>query len=267
MGELNRTGGLPLVADYTRFVRRHRARIAAAVAAGVLGGLALSATQSTTYSATASVALTPVPLYVMAATSELAPPPVSIDTDAQLLRSPAVLAAVAEELDVDGARSEEHMSVTASPNTSILHVTVTATDAAAAARAADAAALALLEVRRTALGAITNEQIRQLRFHVVATEAALARQQARRLVVPARDDLFAELLELRTRLDELESARRTPAEVIEPAPDRGQAVYANSEVPVTSGAALGLVIGCLVGAARDRSRDEHSVPKEDEHAA
>lgn len=258
---------LPLAADYTRFARRHLRWIAAASLVGVLGGLALSLVQPSSFSATASVALTPVPVYVMPSVSELAPPPVSIDTDAQLLRSSTVLAAVGRELGTDTARTEEHLSVTATANTSILHVTVSATDPRAAARAADAAANALIDVRRTSLGAITSEQVRQLRFQVLAQEGELAREQTRRLVVPASDDLFATLLELRTQLAELKEARRVPAEVITPAPERGAADYANTEVPMTSGAALGLLVGCLAGAVRDRSRGTSLDPEENEHAA
>lgn len=266
MDDLNRKAQLPLVSDYMQFARRHRAWMAAAVMIGVLAGLGLSLMQPRTFSATASVSLVPVPVYVMSSMSELAPPPVSIDTDAQLVRSSSVLAAVGRELGTDPARSEEHMSVTASPNTYVLHVTVSSSDPHKAARAADAAALALVEVRRTTLGALTHEQIRQLRFQVIAQEGVLAREQARRMVLPARDDLFASLLELRTRLAELRAARRMPAEVIGPAPDRGSADYANTEVPITSGAALGLVVGCLFGGARDRSRGNDPDPEEDEHA-
>ena len=257
---------LPLASDYTRFARRHLRAIAAASMVGTLAGLALSLGQTNTFSATASVALRPVPVYVMSSVSELAPPPVSIDTDAQLLRSTPVLAAVGHQLGTDPALTEQHMSVTASANTSILHVTVSAPDPGAAARAADAAAYALVDVRRTTLGAITHEQIRQLRFQVIAQEGQLAREQTRRLVVPASDDLFTTLLELRTRLTELKDARRVPAEVITPAPARGVADYANTEVPMTSGAALGLLLGCLVGVVRDKSRGASLVPEENAHA-
>jgi uncharacterized protein involved in exopolysaccharide biosynthesis len=265
MDDLNRSAQLPTLSDYARFARRHRARIGAGVMIGVLVGLALSLMQPTTFSATASVALVPVPVYVVPSVSELPPPPVSIDTDAQLLLSPPVLEAVAEALRMDPVHSEEHLSVTASPNTNVLHVSVRASDPAKAARAADAAALALVEVRRATLGSLADEQIRQLRFQVVATEGALAREQTRRLVIPASDDLFAQLVELRTRVAELRAARRVPAEVITPAPERGAADYANTEVPITSGAALGLVIGCLVGAARDRTRGDTVAPEENAH--
>lgn len=266
MDDLSQPGRLPLASDYLRFVRRHVRGISALMTLGVLVGVALSLLQPSTFSATASVALAPVPVYVMPTVTELAPPPVSIDTDAQLVRSAPVLAAVGQALGTDPARAEEHISVTASASTSVLHVTVSASDATRAARAADAAAQALIDVRRNTLGALTLPQIRQLQFQIVAQEGDLAREQLKRLVVPVRDELFSDLLELRTRLAELEAARRVPAEVIAPAPSRGRADYANTEVPITSGAALGLIAGCLVGAARDRTRGERLDPEENHHA-
>ncbi|UFN46306.1 GumC domain-containing protein [Nocardioides okcheonensis] len=258
--------GLPRVSDYTAFARRHATLLLALVGLGLLGGLGVGLTRPGSYSATASVSLTPVPVYVMPTVDELAPPEVSIDTDAQLLRSPAVLSAVGEELGVSAARSEQHLSVTASAGTHVLHVTVTGTDPERVARAADAAATALVQVRRDALGSLTLDQIRQLRFLVIAQESLLAREQARRVVVASSDDLFTSLVELQTRLDELRAARAVPAQVVVPAPDRGTADYANTEVPATSGAALGLLAGCLAGIARDRSRGLRLPLRHEEHA-
>ncbi|MBS2936697.1 hypothetical protein KDN32_02950 [Nocardioides sp. J2M5] len=258
--------GLPRASDYTAFVRRHATLLLALVGLGLLAGVGVATTRPSTYSATASVSLTPVPVYVMPTVDELAPPEVSIDTDAQLLRSPAVLSAVGDELGVSAARSEQHLSVTASAGSHVLHVTVSGADPVRVARAADAAATTLVRVRRDSLGSLTLDQIRQLRFLVIAQESLLAREQARRVVVASSDDLFASLLALQTRLDELRAARAEPARVITPAPDRGTADYANTEVPTTSGAALGLLVGCLAGIARDRSRGLRLPFHPEEHA-
>ncbi len=86
--------GLPLWSDYTRFVRRHALLIAGFMLAGILIGFVWSLQQPSTYSATASIALTPVPKYVAPSTTDLVAPEVTIDTDAQLLQSPEVLGAV-----------------------------------------------------------------------------------------------------------------------------------------------------------------------------
>jgi uncharacterized protein involved in exopolysaccharide biosynthesis len=254
MGILTRSPGLPLWSDYTRFVGRHRATIGALMGLGLLAGLAWSQLQPPTFSATASVALAPVPVYVIASTTELVPPEVSIDTDAQLLHSPRVLGAVGDALGKDADVASDHLSVTASPNSHVLHVTVTAASEQLAATAADAAVTAFVEVRRHALGALRRNQLRQLRLLVSDREHLLAKEQARRLVIPAYDALFAQILELRASLHELEEARREPAEVVRPAVPPRDADYANTEVPITSGAMVGLLGGCLLGAARDRAR-------------
>jgi uncharacterized protein involved in exopolysaccharide biosynthesis len=254
MGVMTEPPGLPMWSDYTRFVRRHRASIGALTGLGLLAGLAWSLLQQATFSATASVALAPVPVYVTASTTELVPPEVSIDTDAQLLQSPRVLGAVMVALGTDADLASDQLSVTASPNSHVLHVTVTAASPDVASKAADAAVAAFVEVRRDALGALRRGQLRQLRLLVSEQEDQLGEEQARRLVIPAYDDLFAQILELRAILHELEEAKREPAEVVRPAVPPVDPDYANTEVPVTSGAMVGLLGGCLLGAGRDRAR-------------
>lgn len=254
MGVLKQPPGLPLFSDYTEFVRRHRAYIGVLMGVGLLAGYAWSLLQPTTFSATASVALTPVPVYVTAATRELVPPEVSIDTDAQLLRSARVLGAVAEALGTDEDVASDRLSITAAPNSRVLHVTVTDASPQLAAEAADAAVAAFAAVRRDALGALRHDQLRQLRLFVSSQEDELGDEQSRRLVIPAYDDLFAQVLELRASVRELREARREPVQIVRPAVRPDAADYANTQVPLTSGAMLGLLGGCLLGAARDRAR-------------
>ena len=184
----------------------------------------------------------------------LLPPEVSIDTDAQLLQSPRVLTAVSDALGTDPGQAIEHLSVTASPHSHVLHVTVSGASPRAAASAADAAVAAFVDVRRRALGALASHQLRQLRLFVTGQEELLAREQSRRLVIAGQDDLFAQTLELRAGLEELEQARSQPAHVVRHALPATSADHANAEVPITSGAMVGLLCGVLLGAGRDRLR-------------
>jgi uncharacterized protein involved in exopolysaccharide biosynthesis len=254
MADVNQSPGLPLWSDHVRFLRRHRTGIAVLMGLGLLAGLVWSLQQPATYSATASVALARVPVYVTASTTELVPPEVSIDTDAQLMHSPVVLGAVGDVLGTDTEAAAKHLLVTATPNSSVLHVTVRAPTAELAARAAGAAVTAFVEVRRDSLGALEHSQLRQLRRLVTTQEQLLAQEQARRLVIPEHDELFARIVQLHDGLDELERAHEAPAERIRPAsPPRG-ADHPNTEVPVVSGAMVGLLCGCLLGLARDRAR-------------
>ena len=85
MADVTGRPGLPLWSDYTAFARRNARTIGVLMLVGLLAGFAWSLRQPSTYSATASVALTPVPKYLTPSTTELVAPAVTIDTDAQLL--------------------------------------------------------------------------------------------------------------------------------------------------------------------------------------
>jgi uncharacterized protein involved in exopolysaccharide biosynthesis len=246
-------GGLPLWSDYPRFVRRRLGSIGLLVVAGLLVGLLWSWGHTTTYSATASVMLTPVPKYVTPSTVTLVPPPVTIDTDAQLLQHPEVLTAVADAVGGDATTAAGHLSVSADPNTRVLNVTVTAGSPSAAAQAANAAVGALADVRRATLGALRLDQARQLRVLIDQQEELMSRTSSHGVVVPAYDQGSADILELSTALEDLEEARARPLEVVSSATPPRSADYANTEVPLVSGAMVGLLCGCLLGAARDRA--------------
>jgi uncharacterized protein involved in exopolysaccharide biosynthesis len=252
MVDLTRSPGLPLLSDHRRFLRRHRTVVAALMGVGLLAGVVLSLLQPPSYSATTSIVLAPVPVYVSASSVELVPPEVSIDTDAQLLGNPRVLSAIGDVLGTDPKTTTEHMRVTATPHSQVLHLTVTAQEPELAARAANAAITAFIEVRRDSLGALEESQLRQLRLLVSIQERELAQEQARRLVIPEHEDLFAQIVRLQDALDELERAHALPAEVIRPATPPPHQDYRNAEVPVVSGAMLGLLCGWLLGIARDR---------------
>lgn len=253
MGDVSTRTGLPLVSDYSRFLRRHRALLVCLVTLGLLAGLVWSMRQPATYSATTSIAFVPVPKYVTTP-GELLSPGVTVDTDAQLLSSPEVVDAIAHQLGIDPGAVEQRVSVTATANSHVLHVTVESRSRTRAAAAANAGATALIAVRRASLGALQDDQLNLVRIMLADHEDRLARAQRRRLVIPATDELFTSVLTLRQALDELEAARDEPAEVLRPAEPPKNKDYANTEVPLSSGPMLGLLVGCLLGAARDRGR-------------
>jgi uncharacterized protein involved in exopolysaccharide biosynthesis len=254
MADVTEHPGLPVLSDYARFLRRHRAVLALFSCLGLLAGLVWSMGQQASYSATASLALTPVPKYLAPLSTQIAPPEVTIDTDAQLLHSPAVLGAVGEALGTDRDTAAARLSVVATANSHVLHVSVRASDPELAADAANAAVTAMVEVRRQTLGALQRSQLEQLGLVLAAQQHALAEEQARQVVIPAADDLFTGLLELQTAVDELGEAREAPADVVDPAEPPRRADYPNNEVPIVSGAMLGLLCGWVVSTARDRGR-------------
>src|SRR4051794_10539824 len=159
MADLSQPGGLPLWSDYTGFLRRHTLMLGSMMGLGLVVGLVWSLLQPASFSASASIVLAPVPAYVALTTTELVPPEVTIDTDAQLTRSPDVLSAVGGVPDEDADTASRRMQVTAAANSNVLRVTVTAASAPTAAAAADAAAAAFIDVRRHALGALRHNQL------------------------------------------------------------------------------------------------------------
>jgi hypothetical protein len=265
MGAVTPRPGLPLWSDHTAFLRRHRVLIGALMVLGVLVGFLWTLQQSSTYSATASVSLAPVPVYVLTSPDELVPPEVSVDTDAQLLRSGPVLDAIADTLGTDRARADEHLTVTAAANTHVLHVTISADSPAQAAAGANAAVAALSDVRRETLGALSPDQLRYLRMLLGDHDIGPEDEDAGDLLVPMENEQFARIVSVRATLDELDEARAAPAEVVRPAVAPPRADYTNTEVALTSGAMLGLLAGCSVGAARDRFRTTTPLEDEDDH--
>lgn len=251
MAVLKPSEGLPLWADHVRFLRRHRAVVEAAVGLGLLAGVVVGVLQPATWSATSSVALAPIPVYVKISADELVPPEVSLDTDAQLLGSPEVLGAVGRELGVDADEAADHLTVSASPLTRVLHITVSASSAADAQAATSAAVREFVALRGDVLGALGEEPLRELRLALDTRESELAQVRERRIVLDD-DELFLQVLDLRAALDELEAAQAVPADVISPAEVPDAPDYANTEVPVVSGAALGLLVGLLIAVVRDR---------------
>ena len=261
------TGVLPLWSDYTGFARRHARSIVLLMVAGLMTGFAWSVQQPATFSATTSVALAPVPKYLTSSIVDIAAPEVTIDTDAQLLQSPQVLGAVGDILGTSAAEARTRLSMTASPNSHVLHVTVRSSSPDLAAAASASAVASFTGVRRNALGALRHDQLRQLRQLLVAQEELLAREQSKRLVIPATDQLFTEVLGLQDALDELLLARSKPAEVVRAADPPTRADYSNTEVPAVSGAMLGLLGACLLGAGRDRRQHLRSRPAPAPHSS
>jgi uncharacterized protein involved in exopolysaccharide biosynthesis len=255
MAVLTEPPGLPLWSDYRRFIHRHLAVICALMVVGTVAGFAWSMSRPAQYSATASVVLSPVPMYVIPSTSEIVPPEVSIDTDAQLLDSPEVRGAIADALDIDAADASDHLTVTASANSHVLHVTLSAASPEAAAAAADAAAEALAQVRRQSLGTLRDDQLRQLRLLISHQQELVSQGRAQGTTIPAYDEASIEILDLNNALRELEEARDQPAEVVTSPAIPTQQDHPNTEVYLVSGAMVGLLCGCLLGAARDRSAE------------
>ncbi len=248
------TGRLPSWDQYAALMRRHRRLLAVAMGIGVVAGAGVAFVQDPTYSATTSLALTPVPSYLSVTASGGQPGVVSIDTDAHLVMDSSALLAL-EAADPSVRDPEDQIVVTATPLSRVIHITYTSGSPALAAAGATAVGEAFIDARRNALGALAEPELDRLRARITALQERLSQEQAREQLAPtAPDSLEPDLLELRERLAALETAREEPAEVLNAAVPPSASDPRDAEVPVTSGAMVGLLVGWLVAVARNRHR-------------
>jgi hypothetical protein len=242
-------GGAAPLARYTTFMRHHWRTVLVLTLLGAFAGGVREYLSPNTYHATASYV---VPL------NRVEPGDVgrllTLDEVAAFAQGEAVTSAVAHALGVSDADVIGSVSVTAIPNTRILHITYTARSAATARRGARAAVTSLLRLRRNELTAERQREVRSITAGVDQLAASLQE-------VKVLDALTDEATSTRSALEqslEAESVQATADLVatqtaaIDPGVVLGSIRVARDSdgwaVGTSSGAALGLLGG--VGAAR-----------------
>jgi hypothetical protein len=251
----------PELGQYFGFARRHARALTLCAAVGLVCAAGWQLARPQTYTATASVLLTPVPGYVETDPTSSEPETVTIDTDAMLAGSGAPVAAVARALGQPPAPTAARLQLSAPELTEVLEVSYTDPDPRDARLGAAVAARGLIAARREYLGALQPTQIARLQLEVTRRDAELEELEASGASLTLRRDHEEALATLRSRLDELYAARRTPGEVLQAARLPTAPDPTDPEVPLTSGLMLGLLLGCGVGALRDagqRRRVERS---------
>lgn len=241
-------------ADHTGFLRRHLLLLVVAIALGLLGGCTAVLLQSSQYTAQTSLVLAPVPGYVSTATTGRPPRSVTLDTDAQLVRDPAVVAAVARATGQDPTTVRQNLAVSAAPRTRVLHVAFTTGSATTAAAGAEAAAVTLIDVRRRTLPALRPSAAARLDQRMVQLHDQLRAQGRTNPFMVTVNPLATQIALLQARAADLERARTSPAEVIRHARPPARPDSADAEVPLTSGLMTGLLVGCGIGVISDRVR-------------
>jgi capsular polysaccharide biosynthesis protein len=242
----------PELAQYAVFVRRQAMLLTVCTLVGMAAAAWWLVRTPPTYTATAAVLLAPVPGFVDTDPDGRAPRAVTVDTDAQLLRSARVVGAVARAAGQDPATVADSFHVSAPSLTRVLRISFTASEPGAARLAAETAAAELIAARREYLPALHPDQIAKLQVQVADQERQLERLVAAGDQPQRRRQLEDGLATLRSRLANLYMAHARPGRVLQaPAlptrPDAG-----DPEVPITSGAMLGLLTGCALAAARER---------------
>jgi uncharacterized protein involved in exopolysaccharide biosynthesis len=244
----------PELTTYASFVRRHVVLLAVCALLGLVTGVGWNAASARSYTATAAVLLTGVPGYVDVETGGRPPREVTIDTDAHLARSIAVVAAVARRTGMTRQQVVARLHVSAPELTEVLHLSFTAADPDTARAGAAAAGRALVSARRDVLGALQTDQIARLQLALAERRAELTALGSSQGSDAREEALQLQVATLRQRLKELYAARLVPAEVLQRPVRPRQADPSEPEVALTSGLLTGLCVGLAVAAWRDRAQ-------------
>ncbi|MBC9733458.1 hypothetical protein [Nocardioides marmotae] len=234
--------------DLGRALRRGAPVVAATTVAGALIGTVLAAAPaSAMHRAETRVLLTPAPVYLstgnpdtpLDADGEADPPgEVTVDTEAALLLSEESLrrAAAATGQEVDTLR--EAVAVTAPPRSHVLRLTVDLPDAGDAELAAAAVAASYLDSRDAFLTQRRDDLVRSLTRQLAQLNPVLVMLRSQR----------AQILR---EIDYLETSRPSVGEVI--GASAATSLPSKAEVPIASGAGLGLLAGVLLARRRRRA--------------
>lgn len=220
-----------------------------AVVGALVGMVWLFATPKT-YAATVALELTSVAPQVNITSVGARPDPLTIDTDAQIAKSDAVLDAVMRTGSTDMTHVRNSLEISARPLTRVMTITYSASSATEAIKGASAAAAAFLTERES----LIVEPVRKYLQSVESQDAQIP-GAGRSPSQPAPDlwelearhqAALASAIRLQGSGEILEAARITTAG------ERGDA-----EVPVVTGTVLGALLGLVVAviwaAGRPRS--------------
>lgn len=230
--------------------------LVACTLAGALAGAAFAAARPVYHAARVSILLAQPPVYISGvgpdtgatttAGTEASPGNVTIDTEAALLISRQSLSRVVGSRDTTRLNElRNRVRITAPPNTSVLTLEIRNQDADAARREASALARSYLVTRRVYLDNRRDQALALLREQLATLRGPAAGAIAASKAAATRDKLeegVTTILLTTTRAGEV--IRTQP-----PARVRRQ-----SEVPITTGAAIGLALGVLLMAALPGTR-------------
>jgi hypothetical protein len=163
----------PYLAQYSASLRRHWRPVIALVMVGVVVGLAFAFRAGATYQATESIYLAEDPTY-----PALAPPTETLDSIARSASSGVALTAMQRAVGPQVAVYRKRLSVTATPNSRVLHVTYAGRDPKVARTLASAAAAATLRMREVDLQVTQQQVITGLTQQVAAINTAIKDVQA-----------------------------------------------------------------------------------------
>jgi uncharacterized protein involved in exopolysaccharide biosynthesis len=229
--------------DYLRFTRRNLPLIVTCILLGLGIGIAYNVLTPPEYTSVSSIALAPLPTHIDADPESTGTDYVTIDTDGQLVLSRRVVHAVAESTSQEPSVVRSELAVTASPLSSVLHISVTTHDPRTAQIAAQTAARALLQTRKDLIVESERPQAARLELALADLERQLQGTFHGTIDTIQGQILNEQILTLRQRLNEARAGQRSVGEIIAAAELPLRPNNTNSTIPITSGALLGLLAG------------------------
>lgn len=246
-------------------VRHHLLAVLMTTLLTVGAGAAFLTSQDMTYTSTASVLLSPAPgnpLTAEAASGSTIQFTVAMQTEAELVRSPAIRDVVADELGRPVPGPHEVLAVDVPSNTQMLEVSITSDSPSSAQEAAQAFAEGLLAYRAERATRSQQSRVETLQQRLVDADEDLRRATAE--AAEGGETSYAsrevELLvdriaRLGNSLSEAEAVSTSPGSVINPALLPEQADGLPRALLLVAVGVVGLVLGSLLALLLEWRRD------------
>lgn len=245
---------------------RHQHKVILASIAITLGLAVLYVVNlPSTYTATSAVLLSPAPgnpLTAEAASAGVVQMTVALETEAQMMRTPAVADVVTDELDHVTPDSGERLEVTVPSNTQMLQIAFTASTAERAQEGAQAFAEGYLEFRAERARAVQDTRINRLSEQIDATDSSLksaieeASGSGASVYESQQVQLLADrLAQLSNSLSTEESVSTDPGAVVNGAALPDSANELPAWVYLGAAALLGAIVGLGIALLREWRRD------------
>lgn len=243
--------------DYWAVVARHWRLLIATTLIGLLTGLAAYFVSPKTYAATASVLVAPVEADTGPVENGRTTGQVNLDTEAQIATSLEVATIIAAKVGAGESPKDtaDRLAVSVPPNTAVLDLTYSASSADQAQVGAQAAADAYLENRIQVERDFVAAQSAQLETRVKELNrelAALRREGDIPDALARRTVLSSTLASLQEQQQQLQAETINPGRIIQAPPLPEGPVSPKRTVLVASGAFLGLLVGIVMAAIRER---------------
>jgi hypothetical protein len=254
-----------LWSDYTGIVRRHLAMVTACLLIGLCGAGAGLMFLPKQYTAAAEVLVTPTGVSDSNPARGRAPGGVNLDTEVSVVTSAEVLSSAAKELGITPAETLGALRINVPPNTSVLRMSFTASTAEGARLGALKIAQNYLNNRRKGAETVLRNQIvhRQEELADFQTDlqaqtralTALPTDSPQRVFLRSQVELVRRQVDASaSKLDQLTNLTVTPGSLLDPpvVPNKPSAPIPS--LLLSSGTALGLLLGLLVVSLLDSTQ-------------